>query len=87
MFSKIFPVVAGIIIGAAINWVFMSFTFDYRIAENENDIQDVMGFLDSMDSRVSKLESETLGEINARLASIETSINYLRDANNGTRPK
>ena len=70
--------VAGIIIGAAINWVFMSFTFDYRITENEGDIEEVIGFLDGLDGRVTKLESETLGEINARLASIETSINFLR---------
>ena len=78
IFSKIFPLVAAMIVGAAINWVFMSFTFDYRIAENEDNIEDLTGFIDVMDGRVAKLESETLGEINARLASIETSINFLR---------
>lgn len=76
--EKIIPVVVGIIVGVTINWGIMSFTFEYRITQNATNIVDLTGFIDKLDSRVSQLESVTLGEINARLASIETSINFLR---------
>ena len=79
IFNKIVPVVVGMIIGSAINWVAMSFAFDNRITNNEINIAEMDEFIDTIDGRVGKLETVTLGEINAKLASITTSIEFLKD--------
>jgi len=78
IFNKIFPVVAGMVIGSAINWIAMSFAFDNRITNNEINIAEMDEFLDNVDGRVGKLETVTLGEINIALASITESIEWLK---------
>ena len=80
-FHKIFPVVAativGAIIGGAINWVFLSFTFDVRIQANADEINDLMVIADGLDERVIYLETDLMREIAERLAGIETAITFL----------